>query len=132
MVQHYDFQNILRRATELVGARGQVFSKPGVGSILLVPSGAGLPIVIHIYEDEARIWFGGELHLGVANNDPGDDETVIEVLDAIMRGNIEQHFGIVEDGTIAEMGNRVWYERGEQKSDYDQPPIAIFRLPAWS
>ncbi len=132
MVQHYDFQNILRRTTELVGARGQVFSKSDAGSIFLVPSGAGLPIVVRLYEDEAWIWFGGELPLGIANDDPGDDETVIEVLDAIMRGNIEQHFGVVEDGTIAEMGNRIWYERGEQKSEYDQPPIATFRLPAWN
>lgn len=112
-----------------LSGRGHVLCEENV--ILLIPSGQGWVIRLAVEPELVRVFTGTGVRILVGEDDPGDVAPLLEVVAAVMNGDIEEFFGAGDEGPLTSVGHRVWYPGGERQAG-GEAISATVRAPAWS
>jgi len=124
-----DFESILRRVDLLVSGRGRLISDPASRCLCAVPITGGTVVAVEILLDRARVNAG----LGAAFYVPRDSEgfvcLVVEVIEAIMRGDFVQY--VSKDGSSRASRCYVRYASGSLGDEQPEADEIAVRAPAW-
>jgi hypothetical protein len=129
MTEPFNRDVIVAALRSLVAGRGTLYEAPGAAGMWLIPTGTGIPLFLEIHGDTAYVRPGMGIAIPIPNDEPGDDGIVIEVVDAIIRGNAEAYLRLDSNRST---GSRVWYSGGERSGATDGANAAIVHFPAWS
>ena len=121
--------HIADRLTHVLSGRGQVLHEGN--AILLIPSGPGWVMRLTVSPEIVRVLTGLGVRILVGEDSPGDLDPLLEVVAAVMNGDVEEFFGTGDEGSLTSIGHRVWYPNGQRKAG-DGNVSATVRAPAWS
>jgi hypothetical protein len=103
--------------------------------VWIFPRGAGTPIYVHIDGDRADVFAGFTFRATVYAGDEGQEDLVIDCVEAVISGNAREFFDFgdlgVDDRTqgfagIAFRGRDLAFTSGEDLA------VASYAIPAWS
>ena len=121
---------IADRLTHVLSGRGQVLHEGN--AILLIPSGPGWVMRLTVSPEIVCVFTGLGVTILVGEDSPGDLDPLLEVVTAVMNGDVEEFFGTGDEGSLTSIGHRVWYPNGQRKAGYEGTVSATVRAPAWS
>lgn len=123
--------DIATALTSLVHNRGAVHTSGNGKTFLLISGARHLPITVTVDGDVVRIRAGFDLHVNVGNDVPYDEQSVTEVVEAILGGAAEEYFDVNSRGEMDAVGWRIWYLRGERTGGLRTSEVPPVRLLPW-
>lgn len=123
--------DIATALTSLVHNRGTLHAPSNGKTFLLISSAGHLPITVTVDGEVVRIRAGFDLHVNVGSDLPHDEQSVIEVVEAILSGAAEEYFDVNSRGEMDAVGWRLWYPRGERTGGLRTSGVPPVRLLPW-
>lgn len=128
----------MTRIRELLSRRAEGLARiedadlpDGSLSLLIFPEDAHAdPVHVRVVADRAWVRFGAGAKVPLGWGEVGDEEDVLDIVDAIIRGNATEYAWLALDATVHffshVVGARISTRDGE-----DVPLVSVRRLPAW-
>ncbi|TAL42526.1 MAG: hypothetical protein EPN91_08080 [Salinibacterium sp.] len=115
----------------LVHGRGELHASSDDTNFLLTSANGRSPITVTLDGDIARIRAGFGIRVNVGSDVPSDDQTITEVVEAILDGAAEEFFDLNSRGEMDAVAWRLWYPRGERTGGTHTADAISVRLLPW-
>lgn len=101
-------------------------------SVAIVPDDAAHnPIFVRVVDDEAIIWFGSGAQIRLGWGAEGDEDDILDMVDAVITGNATETAGLHPDDGRLLIGCRVVGKKSVLASVVDIDVVPIRQIPAW-
>lgn len=120
---------IAEQLSPLMAGRGELLRQGQV--VVLVPAGDGWVIRLVVNPEFVLLTTGSCVRILIGEDEPGSLEPVMEVVAAIIGGDLEEFFRVGADKALTSTGHRVWYQHGERRAGSETEVLTV-RAPAWT
>lgn len=117
--------------TSLIHNRGALHASNDGKSFLLISGAGQSPVTVAVDGDIVRIRAGFGIRANVGSDTPHDNQSVTEVVEAILSGTAEEFFDVNSRGEMDVVGWRLWYPRGERAGGARTPEALPVPLLPW-